>query len=301
MHADEQVATTEQVVGLIAAQHPRWAGLDVVPVAEHGTDHCLFRLGDDLVVRMPRVAGAVGQLEKVASWLPRLAPHLPVAVPTQVALGEPGEGFPWPWSVVPWLPGRTATTYGERDVPLALDLAAFVNALQSLPVDDAPTPPAGARGAPLHHVDDAVRRAVRLCGDRVDAAAVLAVWDDALGAPEHDGPGVWLHGDLMAGNLLLDDAGRLSGVIDFLSLEAGDPAPDLTAYWNLLASVPRAAFREALDHDDATWRRARGWALAPALTGIPYYWDTAPAFAQRGLRTVEVVLADAVDVLPSGP
>ncbi|GAA5156580.1 hypothetical protein GCM10023340_44830 [Nocardioides marinquilinus] len=301
MHADEQVATAAQVTRLVADQHPQWAGRPVVPVAEHGTDHCLFRLGDDLVVRMPRVPSAVEQLEKVARWLPRLAPHLPAAVPTQVALGRPGEGFPWAWSVVPWLPGRTATTYDEDDAPLARDLAAFVRALHALPADGVPAPPAGARGAPLHHVDASVRRAVRLCGDRVDGDAVLAVWDDALAAPEHDGPGVWLHGDLMAGNLLLDGAGRLSGVIDFLSLDAGDPAPDLAARWNLLGAGPRAVFRDAVGHDEATWRRARGWALAPALTGIPYYWDTVPAFAQRGQRTVEVVLADAADVLPSGP
>ena len=150
--------------------------------------------------------------------------------------------------------------------------------------------PAG-RGVHVRVQDDDVRAYLAELGDRVDGASLTAAWEDAVAAPAYDGAPVWVHGDLLPGNLLVD-GGRLSGVIDFGALGTGDPAPDLLPLWCVVPPGERAAFREGVDLDDDTWRRGRGWALGPALTGIPYYWDTVPAFAQRGLRTLEVVLAD---------
>ena len=292
MHEGEVVATVEQVGRLVAAQHPHLAGLPVTPVDEFGTDHCLFRVGQDLVARMPRAPWAVDQAASDARWLRVLAPHLPVAVPVPVASGEPGEGYPWAWSLVPWLPGRNPTAYDEGLVGLGADLAAFVRGLHDVDAGDGPRKPDGTRGAPLHHWDDAVRDAIDACGDRIDAARVTEVWEDCVAAPQWPHDPVWLHGDLMAGNLLVDERGRLSGVIDFGALGTGDPAPDLQPAWCVLPAGERAAFRDGVDLDDDTWRRGRGWALGPALTGIPYYWDTVPAFAQRGLRTIHEVLTD---------
>lgn len=291
MHANEFVATAEQVARLVATQHSQWAGLPVVPVTDFGTDHCLFRVGDGLVARMPRAEWAVDQAASDAAWLPVLAPHLPVAVPAPLAPGAPGEGFPWPWSIAPWLPGTTPTAYDESRAHLADDLAAFVRALHVVPTDGGPVKPPGTRGAPLADWDEAVREAIVACGSRIDQVAVTAAWDDCLHAPLWGGPGVWIHGDLMVGNLLVTGA-RLSAVIDFGALGIGDPAPDLLPAWCVLPPSARSRFRDLVGYDDATWRRSRGWALGPALTGIPYYWDTVPAFAERGLRTIEVVLAD---------
>ncbi len=292
MHANEHVATADQVARLVRAQLPAWAGLPVSPISERGTDHCLFRVGTDLVARMPRVEGAVEQVDTDAAWLPVLAPHLTVPVPAPVAQGEPGEGFPWRWSVVPWLPGTTPTAYDETLGHLADDLADAVRALHAVPPGGGPAKAAGTRGSALGHWDEAVREAVAACGDRVDRNAVLEAWDDCVHAPAWDGPPTWIHGDLMVGNLLVDGRGRLSGVIDFGALGVGDPAPDLLPAWCVVAPSSRQRFRERTGYDDATWRRGRGWALGPALTGIPYYWDTVPAFAERGLRTIEVVLGD---------
>jgi aminoglycoside phosphotransferase (APT) family kinase protein len=291
MHAD-QVEVTEQLVrDLLARQLPEYAGLPLSPVAEHGTDHALHRLGDALLVRMPVCADSAGQPVSDARWLPMLAPHLPVDVPVPVATGEPDDTYPFPWSVVPWLPGQTPTADNADSHRLAADLGAFVTALHAVDNTGGPVKTGTSRGTPIRGWDDAVRRAVDDAGDRIDRARVLEAWEDCLAAPDWSGDPVWIHGDLLAGNLLVR-AGRLSAVIDFGALGVGDPAVDLQPAWATLPAAARDDFRAAVGYDDDTWRRGRGWALAPALTGIPYYWDTVPAFAQRGLRTVAAVLED---------
>lgn len=290
MHADDVPTTAAQVARMVAEQHPQWAGLPVTPVVEFGTDHCLFRIGDDLVARMPRVEWAADQAASDAAWLPVLAPHLPVDVPVPVALGEPTETYPFVWSVAPWLPGETPTAE-NAGAALAADLGSFVRALHAVDTTGGPAKTGTTRGTPIRGWDDAVRQAIDEAGDRVDGAAVTAAWEDCLAAPDWAGDPVWIHGDLMPGNLLVSDR-RLSAVIDWGALGVGDPAPDLQPAWVTLPAGVRAEFRQAVGYDDDTWRRGRGWALGPALTGIPYYWDTVPAFAERGLRTVAAVLAD---------
>jgi aminoglycoside phosphotransferase (APT) family kinase protein len=291
MHAD-QVEISEQLVReLLARQLPEYAGLPLAPVAEHGTDHLLYRLGDDLLVRMPVYAGSADQAASDSRWLPVLAPHLPVAVPVPVAVGEPDESYPFPWSVVPWLRGRTPTADNADPHELAADLGAFVTALHAVDTTGGPLKTGTSRGAPVRAWDPFVREAIDEAGHRIDRARVLAAWDDCLAAPDWEGDPVWIHGDLLPGNLLVD-GGRLSAVIDFGALGLGDPAPDLAPAWSTLPASVRSTFRQVVGYDDDTWRRGRGWALGPALTGIPYYWDTVPAFAERGLRTVAAVLED---------
>lgn len=296
MHEDQVEVTEPLVRALVVRQLPQYAGQPLSAVAEHGTDHRLFRLGADLLVRMPVYAASADQALRDARWLPVLAPQLPVAVPVPVALGEPDETYPFPWSVVPWLPGTPPTADNADARGLAADLGGFVRALHGVDPSGGPVKTGTSRGTPIRGWDDAVRRAVDDAGDRVDRSRVLAAWDDCLAAPDWSGPPVWIHGDLLAGNLLagnlLVEAGRLGAVIDFGALGLGDPAPDLQPAWATLPAQVRAEFRDAVGYDDDTWRRGRGWALAPALTGIPYYWDTVPAFARRGLRTVAAVLDD---------
>lgn len=292
LHADEIVTDADLVRRLVAEQFPQWAGLAVRALASPGTDHRLFRLGDALLVRMPRIHWAAGQADSDARWLPVLGPHLPVALPVPVAVGEPGEGFPWRWSVVPWLPGHPP----ERDDPgladVAVALAAAVRALGGVDASDAPMKSGADRGVPLGARDGLTRAAVDDLGDRVEREAVLRAWEASLQAPPWPGGPAWLHGDLLPGNLLVDGP-ALTAVIDWGALGAGDPAADLQPAWNLFDGASRASFREVVGCDDAAWLRGRGWVLSTALVALPYYWDSAPHIARRCRADIAAVLADA--------
>ncbi|MDQ1710877.1 MAG: hypothetical protein QOE45_327 [Frankiaceae bacterium] len=294
MHADEVDTDPALVRRLLATQFPRWAGLPIEPVPSAGTDNALYRLGDDLAVRLPRYPSAARQVAKEHRWLPYLAPHLPFAVPVPLAKGEPAEGFPWHWSVCPWLDGENATLDRVDDPRrLAADLAAFVSALRR--VDPAGGPAPGphnfGRGVPLAVRDDVTRSAIADLGRLVDTEAVTAAWDAGMRAPAWDGPPVWIHGDLSAGNLLAVD-GRLGAVIDFGGLGVGDPACDLIVAWSLLPADARDVFREALQVDDAMWARGRGWALSVALIAMPYYLETNPEMVRTARHTITEVLGD---------
>jgi aminoglycoside phosphotransferase (APT) family kinase protein len=289
MHADQVDTDVALVRRLLAGQFPRWAGRRVEPVESYGTDHDIYRLGDDLSVRLPRIGWATGQAAKEARWLPVLAPHLPLAVPVQVARGRPVEGYPFDWSVYEWLPGERADGTIAGSDRAATDLAAFVAALGRIDTAGAPPRRPGERGGPLVEQDESVRRTVEQLGDRVDGAAVLRSWAESLAAPAWDGPPVWVHGDLLPGNLLVTD-GRLSAVIDFGTLGVGDPACDLLPAWSVFGRDSRARFREALGVDDAAWLRGRGWALL-TVRALPYYWDTNPGMVAMARRTVSEVLA----------
>jgi aminoglycoside phosphotransferase (APT) family kinase protein len=291
MHADE-IETDAALVGrLLAAQHPQWAGLPVEPVESYGTDHAVYRIGDHLSARLPRIGWATRQAVMEAEWLPRLAPHLPLAVPVQLAQGRPAEGYPFDWSVYEWLPGASATgTIGDPEES-AVDLAAFVTALRRVGTAGAPVRATGARGGPLAEGDEQVRRSVAELGTRIDAAAVLRSWEESLEAPLRHDEEVWLHGDLLPGNLLVTD-GRLSAVIDFGCLGVGDPACDLLPAWNVFAGAARRRFRAALGADDASWLRGRGWALRQAVTALPYYWDTNPGMIRQASHALGQLLAE---------
>ena len=232
-----------------------------------------------MAVRLPRIHWATGQVDKEQRWLPRLAPHLPVAIPVPLAKGDPAEGYPWSWSVCGWLKGENPTVDALADPrSLATDLAEFIGALQRIDLPDGPT---AGRGVPLARRDADTRTAIEALHGMVDTDAVTVAWDAALRAPEWSGAPVWLHSDLAPGNLLIVD-GRLSAVIDFAGVGLGDPAGDLPVAWNLLPAETRDGFRAALQVDDATWERGRGWALSIALIQLPYYHRTNPR--ARGRR-----------------
>ncbi len=290
MHADETPTSEALVRLLLAEQHPQWADLPLRPVASAGTDHALYRLGEDMAVRLPLRPSAAGQAGKEQTWLPRLAPHLPVPISRPLAAGEPGAGYPWPWSVCAWIEGENPVVGGDA---LARDLAGFVLALQAIDATGAPTPGRHnfGRGVPLALRDGFTREAIARSEGLVDTEAVSAAWDAGLATPTWAGPPVWLHGDLCPGNLLVAD-GRLAAVIDFGGLAAGDPACDLIVGWNLLSPSARAAYRDALRVDDATWARGRAWALSVAIVQLPYYRETNPALAANARATIAAVLAD---------
>jgi aminoglycoside phosphotransferase (APT) family kinase protein len=278
---------------LVATQFPEWAGLPVVPVEVNGWDNRTFRLGDTMTVRLPSAEGYVRSVEKENTWLPRLAPHLPLPIPVPLALGVPSSEYPWPWSVRRWIDGRVATRDRIADlVALAEDLAGFLVALQRISADGGPQ--AGAhcfyRGAPLEVYDAETRDAIAALGPRIDAAAAVAAWEDAL-TSVWTGPSVWFHGDVAAGNLLVDGAGRLAAVIDFGTCGVGDPACDLVVAWTLLDGESREAFRSAMPADDAMWARGRGWALWKALITIDSP-DATPAATSEATRVAADVLEE---------
>jgi len=289
MHDDELETDASLVGRLLAAQFPHWADLPIEPVQSSGTDNAIYRLGDDMAVRLPRIHWATGQPELEHEWLPRLAPHLPLAIPVPLAQGAPGEGYPWQWSIHRWLGGETATLERIADPDsFAKELAEFVTALQRIDAKDGP--PAG-RGVPLAMRDAPTRAAIEELHGMVDTDAMTAMWDAALQIPEWNGPDVWIHGDLAPGNLLVVD-GRLSAVIDFGCLGVGDPACDAIVAWNLLTAETRNAYRAALRVDDDTWDRGRGWALSVALIQLPYYDSRSPVLAAGARYTLNEVLAD---------
>jgi aminoglycoside phosphotransferase (APT) family kinase protein len=292
MHADEIETDVALVRRLLTAQFPQWADLPIDPVASYGTDHDIYRLGDHLVARLPRIGWATGQAAKEAQWLPKLAPHLPLALPMQVAMGHPAEGYPFDWSVYEWLPGENANgTIDDLD-QAAVDLAAFVNALRQVDATGAHPRPRNGRGGPLVEGDEQVRRSIAQLGDRIDGDATLRSWEESLDTPAWDGPEVWVHGDLLPGNLLVVN-GRLSAVIDFGGLNLGDPACDLQPAWNVFAGDSRMLFRAELEVDDASWLRGRGWALYQAVSALAYYWDTNPGMIRQASHALAQVLADS--------
>jgi aminoglycoside phosphotransferase (APT) family kinase protein len=292
--ADDAVIDAALLGRLMAAQFPVWAALPIEPVNSAGTDNALFRLGEAMVARLPRLPRAAPQVEKEQRWLPRLAPHLPLAVPAPLALGAPGEGYPWAWSVCRWIDGAEAAPERIGDpTAAAVALAGFIVALQGL--DAAEGPPVGAqnnyRGVDLIHLDAVARGAIAALGGVVDTKAATAAWDEALAAPAWGGRPVWLHGDLHAGNLLARD-GALIAVIDFGLAGVGDPACDLMAAWSWLPEAARGAFRAALAADPATWARGRGWAVYWGLVAFAGHRLGNPALAAMARRTLEAALAD---------
>ena len=292
--ADEVDIDMSLLSRLIVAQFPQWAGLPIRPVELSGWDNRTFHLGDHMTVRLPSAARYAQQVEKEYQWLPRLAPHLPLAIPVPLAMGIPAAGYPWNWSVYRWLEGENTTL--ERVVDLrefATTLAQFLTALQKIEAIGGPPPGQRNffRGGPLATYDGEVRQAAAVLDDKIDTGAVIAVWEAALAATWRGSP-VWFHGDVSAGNLLVKD-GRLSAVIDFGCFGVGDPACDLSVAWTLFEGESREAFRAALHVDEATWARGCGWTLWKALIELAELPDVnLPKTAKKPRQIIDDILAD---------
>ena len=289
MHADEFEIDILLVKRLLSSQFPHWADLPLKPVPSAGTDNALYRLGNDKVIRLPRINWAVGDVEKEWHWLPKLAPLLPIAIPKPLAQGIPTTDYPWPWGIYSWLEGSNPIVEHISD-PLSLthDLIAFIKALHKV---DLPNGPASSRGGPLQNQDSEARKALKQLEGMIDVQAATALWETASKAPGWSKQPVWVHGDLSPGNLLIQN-GKLSAVIDFANLGIGDPACDMIIAWNLLPTSMRPIFRAGLRIDDATWERGRGWALSIALIALPYYKDTNPTLANNARHVIQEIIEE---------
>jgi aminoglycoside phosphotransferase (APT) family kinase protein len=278
---------------LLDAQHPDLANLPLIGVGA-GWDNDLYRLGDSLAVRLPRHAAAAALIEHEQRWLSELAPRLPLPIPVPVRIGRPGCGYPWSWSVTPWLIGQSAAIAPPHDAATAaIELGAFLRALHQPAPSDAPRN--AVRGVPLSNRTKVVHDRVRQLDSLVDGAALLDLWSQLVKTPPWPRQPLWIHGDFHPGNLLVSE-GRLTAVIDFGDLCAGDPATDLSVAWMLLPSSARAIFRAAADGSSGwlhehTWMRARGWALVIGLAFLAGSRDNAVVGA-LGRATVEAALSD---------
>jgi aminoglycoside phosphotransferase (APT) family kinase protein len=285
MHADELEIDEALVRRLLTAQFPQWADLPLSRIEPSGTVNAIFRLGDELAVRLPRRKGPTESGGKELDWLPRLAPLLPLEIPVPVAQGRPTADYPWFWDVYTWVDGEIAPVEAIDAIRAARDLAALVAALQQVDPEGAPR----GRGIPLAERDPEFRHwLARFDGD----PSVAQAWHRALAAPPWDDPPVWHHGDLDARNWLVRN-GRICAVIDWGSMGVGDPACDVMVAWKLHSGEARDAFREALPTDDATWERARGWAVSQAVAALSYYTpENNPTLHREAETWLELVLSE---------
>jgi aminoglycoside phosphotransferase (APT) family kinase protein len=288
MHADEVDIDASLVKRLITKQFPKYAYLPVHAIRSTATVNAIYRLGDHLYARLPRVEEWARDLDKEWRWLPGLAPRLSLQVPQPVDKGRPTSSYPFSWAIYGWIEGRPySDELVEDEQRAARDLARFVARLRL--IDPVGAPRGGRK--PLRELDALTRAAIESSRDVIDVEAAIDAWELALGAPAWRGMPVWIHADLLRPNLLVRD-GRIRAVIDFGGVGVGDPAADVIPAWAVFGRAGRTAFREALDVDAGTWNRARGFALHQAAMIIPYYAETNPEFVALAKRTVEQILAD---------
>jgi aminoglycoside phosphotransferase (APT) family kinase protein len=288
LHDGEVDIDVKLVRRLLVTQFPELCDYPLEEVHSTGTVNAMYRLGGDLCVRLPRVERWAADLMKELEWLPRLAPHVSLAVPEPLHEGQAGSGYPYTWAIYSWIAGNTYEPGGaidDRDA--AADVAQFVLELRA--VDPSGGPPSGR--LPLRQLEAITRRAINSLTGVADIAAVTDAWERSLRAPVWDGRPVWRHCDLLPPNVLVEK-GRLRAVIDFGGVGVGDPALDVIPAWTMFSQPGRLAFRAILDVDDGTWARARGFALHQALLIIPYYAETNPEFVDMATRTVAEVIAD---------
>ena len=280
---------------LVTAQFPEWSKLPIKPVELSGWDNRTFHLGPSMLVRLPSAAGYTLQVAKEQRWLPRLAPHLPLLIPTPVAKGRPSHAYPWHWSIYQWIKGKNASIDRIGDMrQFATDLAQFLCDLQQ--IDTTGGPLAGAhsfyRGAPLAVYDTETCNAIEKLAGEINRQIALSIWEAACSTTWQKSP-VWFHGDIAAGNLLVKN-GKLYAVIDFGCAGIGDPACDLTIAWTFLFGESRDMFRKMLPLDDATWARGRGWALWKALITVVEFRNSDPVKAAKSRRIIDAVFDDHI-------
>jgi aminoglycoside phosphotransferase (APT) family kinase protein len=295
MHPNQLVVTVDTVRTLVSEQFPAWADLPVRAVVTHGTVNALFRVGDQLTARFPLVPGDVAQLrrwlESEAAAAAELHGRTRFPTPEPVALGQPGPGYPLPWSIQTWIPGTVATEADPAgSVAFANDLAEFVEAVRAIDTRDR-TFSGSARGGELTSKDEWLQTCFSHSEGLLDVPRLRRMWAALRVLPRGPRPDVMNHGDLVPGNVLVA-GGRLAGVIDVGGLGPADPALDLIGAWHLLGRGPRRVFRERLGCEDDEWERGKAWAFAQSMGMVWYYVESNPIMSATGRRTLERLVRD---------
>ncbi|MGQ3892347.1 aminoglycoside phosphotransferase family protein [Legionella sp. CNM-4043-24] len=292
MHENELEINEFLVKNLIEKQCPRWANLTMQPVSSSGTDNALFRLGDDYIVRLPRIEWAPGSIvrsiNKEYEWIPKIAHLLTIPVSKPVFKGSPDDHYPWPWLIAKWYDGQNPDFENDNEYELlAKDLADFINNLHAIRLADGPF---SRRGVPLKNLDQETRTALKALQKDMDTKPLTALWDNLSDTPQWDKESVWVHGDFLPGNIITQN-NRLSAVIDFTDTGIGDPACDLIVAWSLFNAQSRSVFKDHLySIDENTWQRGRGWALSIAVIMLPYYKNSNPVLATLARRMIHNVI-----------
>lgn len=290
MHENEFEIDDRLVHALLKSQCPHWADLPLKAITSSGTDNALFRLGSEYVVRLPRIDWAAESINKEYEWVPKIAPFLKNPISEPLFKGKPEQSYPWPWMVTRWNEGHNPSFEKETEYELlAKDLADFLNELHGIKLADGPP---SRRGVHLKELDAETRKAIGELEGEIDIQSAASLWTRLSNAPAWNRDPVWVHGDFLPGNILIQ-GNHLSAVIDFSDVGIGDPACDLIIGWSLLKPHSRRTFKEHLKNiDDDTWERGRGWALSIALIMLPYYKNTNLVLASLARRIIENVSID---------
>lgn len=294
MHEGQLFVTTEMARDLIGGQFPEYAGLPISPIHSEGTVNAIFRIGAQLAARFPLQPNDVDTtrrwLQTEANAARELLGHTRVQVPEAVAIGEPGAGYPLPWSIQTWVPGTTAN---EADAStsdhFAHDLAEFIEQVRAIDVCGRTFTGSG-RGGDLRSHDRWVETCFTESSQLVDVPRLRRIWTRLRQLPRNS-PDVMNHGDLIPGNVLVSE-GRLTGILDVGGLGAADPALDLVGAWHLLDTDRRQILRDDLRCDGLEWERGKAWAVEQAIGAIWYYIESNPPMHRMGRRTLERILAD---------
>jgi aminoglycoside phosphotransferase (APT) family kinase protein len=292
LEIDEIFANT-----LIETQCPQWSGLPIVPVMSSGTDNALFRLGNEYIIRLPRIEWETGSVNKSINkeyeWLPKIAKFLKIPISEPIFKGHPDKSYPWSWLISKWNEGHNPDFENDNEYEfLAKDLAYFLNELHKTNLSHGPL---SRRGVALNTkiVDEETKKAISELEGEIDIPIVTEIWERLSNIPNWNKEPVWVHGDFLPGNILIQN-NRLSAVLDFTDVGMGDPACDLVIAWSLLNPNSRFIFRKKLEKiDDNTWERGKGWALSIASIMLPYYMHSNPVLVKLARRMIEQVLFDS--------
>lgn len=293
MHEHELIIDETIVKRLVDSQCPQWKDLSIQRIISSGTDNALFRLGSDYIMRLPRLDGGTPNINKECEWLPKLAPMLSTPISVPVYKGQPDDSYPYFWTVARWHNGTVPDFESNNEYEhLAKDLAHFINEFHAIQVLGGPK---SRRGIPLNTpaLDAETRQAISQLHGEINIEKVTALWDELSQIPYWDKAPVWLHGDLLPGNILIQQK-RLSAVIDFSDVGLGDPASDLIPAWCLFNARSRTVFKQHLQTvNENTWQRGRGRALSIALIILPYYKNTNPILANIARTMIGQILEGA--------
>lgn len=289
MHQNEINPDNDLVAVLIEQQFPKWKKLPLLKIKHDGTDHAIFRLGDHMCVRLPRIESSAKFLLQEQHILKSLKPHLPCKIPSPIVIGKPCAHFPYSWAIMDWIEGHTAFNHPPKNLEQCADtLANIILSLQKIETADAPY---SQRGGILRMRDQYVWSSLDALKHRPDHEQLCNLWNELTKTPPWDETPCWIHGDLLPGNILLQ-GDHIAAIIDFGLAGIGDPACDLLPAWSLLDKPSRSIFRERLKTDKDSWNRGKGWALSQAIIILPYYEHTNPELVSIANRMIDALMAE---------